>query len=223
MADVLIHSDNTGMVFVGRKLGVDKIYQYIQNFGFGDLTQVDLQDETSPQLRSKKEWRDIDLATASFGQGIAVTPIQMVRAVSAIANGGFLMRPQIVKSVEVDGKLHIIEPKMIGQPITTETAKTVTEMMVQAVKKGEAGSFAPKGYKIAGKTGTAQIPVEGHYDFNRTMASFVGFAPADNPQFVILVRYEEPKTSIFGTATAAPVFFEIAKELFVYYNVAPDE
>ena len=223
MTDVIIHSDNPGMVFVGRKLGVDKMYSYIQNFGFGNLTQIDLQDESSPDIRPKNDWKEIDLATASFGQGIAATPIQVVRAVATIANGGYLMEPHIVQSIQENDKTTIIKPKVVGHPINEETAKKVTQMMVEAVEKGEAKVFAIKGFKIAGKTGTAQIPVAGHYDPNKTIASFVGFAPAEDPKFVMLVRYAEPSSSIFGAETAAPTFFAIAKELLMYYNVAPSE
>lgn len=221
MTDVLVHSDNTGMVFVGRKLGLDKLYQYIQNFGIGSSTGIDLQDEESPELRPKKDWREIDLATATFGQGLATTPIQMVRAIGAIANHGYLMEPHIVRSIRTDGRVTTIKPKIVGRPITDETAKTVTQMMVDAVEKGEAKVFSLKGFHIAGKTGTAQIPVAGHYDASKTIASFVGFAPADDPRFVMLVRYDEPSSSIYGAETAAPTFFAIAKELLLYYNIAP--
>lgn len=223
MTDTIIHSDNTGMVFVGRKLGVDKFYDYIQKFGFGRLTGIDLQDETSPDIRPKGSWKEIDLATASFGQGIAATSLQVVRGVASIANGGKIMEPQIAKEIRGTDKVTKIKPKVLGQPISEEAAKAVTEMMVRAVKEGEARVFAPKGFKVAGKTGTAQIPVAGHYDPNKTIASFVGFAPADDPKFVMLVRYQEPSSSIFGAETAAPTFFEIAKELFNYYNIAPTE
>lgn len=220
--DVIVHSDNVGMVFVGRKLGMDKMYQYLQDFGLGALTQIDLQDESSPDIKPKHSWKEIDLATTSFGQGIAVTPIQIVRAVSTLANGGFLMEPHIVKAIQIDDKLIKIEPKVVKRPISQTTAETITQMMVEAVEKGEARVFAPQGYKIAGKTGTAQIPVAGHYDPNKTIASFVGFAPANDPKFVVLVRYDEPSASIFGAETAAPTFFEIAKELLIYYNIAPE-
>ncbi|MCL5783795.1 MAG: penicillin-binding protein 2 [Patescibacteria group bacterium] len=223
MTDVLVHSDNTGMVFVGKKLGIDKMYQYIQDFGFGMPTRIDLQDEFSPDIRSKDNWKEIDLDTSTFGQGIAVTPIQMVRAVGAIANGGFLMEPQVVKAIQVGDKVTAIKPKIVGHPITSQTAKTVTQMMVDAVEKGEAKVFAIKDFKIAGKTGTAQIPVAGHYDPNKTIASFVGFAPADNPKFVMLVIYQQPSASIYGAETAAPTFFSIAKELLPYLNIAPSE
>lgn len=223
VADVIVHSDNTGMVFIGRKLGVLKFYEYSQKFGFGENTQIDIEGEAETKLRSQDEWKEIDLATASFGQGIAVTPIQIVRAVSVIANGGKLFEPHMVKSI-IDGDSVVeIKPKIVGNPVTEDTARVVKEMMVNAVEKGESKAFKPKGFKIAGKTGTAQIPVAGHYDPNKTVASFVGFAPADNPKFVMLVRYDEPSSSVFGSETAAPTFFEISKELFTYYNISPNE
>ncbi len=223
MRDVIVHSDNTGMVFVGKRLGLDKFYEYLENFGFGKLTNIDLQDESAPDIRSKNEWRDIDLATASFGQGIAVTPIQMVTAVSVIANGGNLMEPHVVKEIRDREKTFEIKPKILRQVIKDSTAQMVKELMVAAVDDGEAKFAKPAGFKIAGKTGTAQIPVAGHYDPNKTIASFVGFAPADDPKFIMLVRYDQPSSSPYGSETAAPTFFEIAKELFNYYKIAPSE
>lgn len=221
MKEVIVHSDNTGMVFVAQKLGLDTFYSYIERFGFGQITNIDLQDEFSPDLRSKKGWREIDLATASFGQGIAVTPIQMVTAVSSIANGGKLMEPHVVREIRGSSSTFKIEPKVVRQVMKPETASAIKDMMVAAVKEGEAKAFVPKGFEIAGKTGTAQIPVAGHYDAIHTIASFVGFAPAGKPRFVMLVRYDEPSSSIFGSETAAPTFFEIAKQLFAYYKIAP--
>lgn len=221
MKNVIVHSDNTGMVFVGQKLGLDKFYEYLQNFGFGDASGIDLQDETASDLRPKEQWRQIDLATSSFGQGIAVTAIQMVRAVAAIANKGYLMEPQIVKVIRNERGTFEIKPKLIRQVLRESSAKIITEMMVAAVDEGEAKFAKPKGFKIAGKTGTAQIPVAGHYDPNKTIASFVGFAPADDAKFVMLVRYDQPTSSPYGSETAAPTFFEIAKKLFTYYNIAP--
>lgn len=223
MKDAIVHSDNTGMVYAGRKLGLDKFYSYLEDFGFGQPTNIDLQDESSPEIRSKDSWREIDLATASFGQGIAVTPIQMITAISAIANGGNLMQPQIVKEIKDDQKTYQIKPRIISQVIKEATALQIKEMMVAAVDEGEAKFAKPKGFRIAGKTGTAQIPVAGHYDPNKTIASFVGFAPADDPKFVMLVRYDEPSSSIFGAETAAPTFFEIAKQLLLYYKIVPTE
>lgn len=221
--DVIVHSDNTGMVFTAKKLGLDKFYSYIQNFGFGEPTGIDLQDESSPEIRSKNGWKEIDLATASFGQGIAVTPIQMVRAVSVIANGGNLMEPHVVREIKDEKGIFEIKPKVVRQVIKDSVAQMIKEMMVSAVEEGEAKFFKIPGFKIAGKTGTAQIPVAGHYDPTKTIASFVGFAPADNPKFVMLVRYDEPSSSIFGAETAAPTFFNIAKQLLLYYKIAPSE
>lgn len=227
MTDVIIHSDNTGMVFVGKKLGIEKMYQYLTNFRIGFPTGIDLQDEQSPPLRAKKDWSEIDLATASFGQGISVTATQIVRAAAAIANGGNLLEPHLVSIIKDDKKTYQVKPRVQATPITPQTAQAIKEMMVKAVDEGEA-KFAKKlygvaSYKIAGKTGTAQIPVAGHYDPNKTIASFVGFAPADNPKFVMLVRYDQPTSSPYGSETAAPTFFEIAKELFTYYGIPPNE
>ena len=223
MKDVIVHSDNTGMVFTAKKLGPDKFYSYIENFGFGQPTNIDLQDESSPGIRPKEGWKEIDVATASFGQGIAVTPMQMVTAVSAVANGGNLMEPHIVREIKDLKKTFEIKPKIIRQVITKNTAQIIKEMMVAAVEDGEAKFTRLKDFKIAGKTGTAQIPVAGHYDADKTIASFVGFAPADNPKFVMLVRFDEPSSSIFGAETAAPTFFEIARQLLLYYKIAPTE
>lgn len=222
MKDVIVHSDNTGMVFAGGKLGLDKFYSYLENFGFGQQTNIDLQDESIPDIRPEKNWKEIDLATASFGQGIAVTPIQMVSAVAAIANGGNLMEPHVVKEIKGVGSFEV-KPKIVRQVLKSAAAQMVKEMMVSAVEEGEARYLRLQGFKIAGKTGTAQIPVAGHYDPDKTIASFVGFAPADNPKFVMLVRYDEPSSSIFGSETAAPTFFEIAKKLLLYYKIAPTE
>lgn len=223
LKDVIVHSDNTGMVYVAQKLGLDKFYSYMENFGFGQSTDIDLQDESFPQIRSKKSWREIDLATASFGQGIAVTSIQIVRAISTIANGGNLMEPHVVRKIQDESDAFEIKPKVVRQVISVQTAQLVKEMMVVAVEEGEAKHFKLDGFRVAGKTGTAQIPVAGHYDPNKTIASFVGFAPADDPKFVILVKYDEPSASIFGAETAAPTFFEIAKQLLLYYKIAPTE
>ena len=222
MTQIIEHSDNIGMTFVADKLGRDKLYNYIVKFGFGNPTGIDLQEESSGFVRDKDEWREIDLATTSFGQGIAVTPIQMVQAVSAIANGGKLITPKVVEKITNDEE-ESVKPDDIRQVISPKTAAQITEMMTNAVQNGEARAFAPKGYRIAGKTGTAQIPVAGHYDPNKTIASFVGFSPADDPKFVMLVLFNEPSSSPFGSETAAPTFFEIAKEIFNYLGIPPSQ
>jgi len=222
MTKVLEYSSNVGMVFVGKKLGREKLLSAIKNFGFGKPTNIDLEDESSPTIRPNKEWYEIDLSTASFGQGIAVTPIQMVRAVGALANGGFLMEPKVVKAIQdKNGKITPIPPKKLRQVVSKKTAEEVTEMMVASVDNGEAKWAKPQGYRIAGKTGTAQIPVSGHYDEKKTIASFVGFAPSDDPKFVMLVTLRETTSSQWGSETAAPLFFNIAKDLFLYYGISP--
>ncbi len=225
MKDAIVHSDNTGMVFAGKKLGVEKMYKYITDFGFGNLTKVDLQDESSPPLREKDTWKEIDLATSSFGQGISVTPIQLITAVSSIANGGKLMEPQIVSEIREGEKVFKVKPRLIREVLKEETTLKIKDMMVSAVDKGEAQYYKKAsgilGYKVAGKTGTAQIAVAGHYDATKTVASFVGFAPADDPKFIMLVRYDQPGSSIYGADTAAPTFFNIAKEIFTYYGIPP--
>lgn len=219
---VFEYSSNVGMVAVERLLGQKKLLEALHNFGFGVPTGIDLEEETSPDLRPDNEWHEIDYATASFGQGIAVTPIQMVRAVAAIANGGWLMRPEVVSEITDTGGTKVtIAPKRLRRVMSSATANILTEMMVAAVDNGEAKWAKPKGYRIAGKTGTAQIPVAGHYDASKTIASFVGFAPADHPKFVMLVTLDEPTASIWGSETAAPIFFNIARDLFSYYGIAP--
>lgn len=222
MVEVIQHSDNTGMVYISQKLGLTKMLSYLEKFGIGSLTGVDLQGETSPTLKPKNSWYKVDLATASFGQGISVTAIELLDAVSAIANNGKRMEPHVVSAIETqDGKTIKIDSKALGSPISPKTAKIMTEMMVNAVNKGEASWTRLKGYRIAGKTGTASIPIQGHYDPNSTIASFVGFAPADDPKFVMLVVLNKPTTSIYGSETAAPIFFNIAKDLVTFYNIAP--
>ena len=223
MTEVIQHSDNTGMVFVGQKLGLDRMISYLNKFGIGDLTGIDLQGEVSPDLRKKNDWHPIDLATATFGQGITVTPIQLLTAFASIANDGKRMEPHIVNTINTpDGNEIKIQPKVLSKPISPKTAKIMTEILVNAVDNGEAKWAKPKGYRIAGKTGTAQIAVAGHYDPKQTIASFIGFAPAEDPKFAMLVVLNRPTSSIYGAETAAPIFFNIAKKILTYYNIPPD-
>ncbi len=218
----LTHSDNTAMVYIGNKVGKEKLLQYIERFGLGSKSGVDLQDESTPKLRAEKDWGEIDTATATFGQGIALTPIQMLNIVNTIANGGRLMRPYVVDKVDGNGQEFVTKPQEIRQVIKPETARIVAQMMQTSASQGDAKWTLPRQYSIAGKTGTAQIPVAGHYDEARTIASFVGFSPVENPQFSMLVRLVEPSSSQWGSETAAPLWFTIAKDLFVQYGIAPN-
>jgi cell division protein FtsI/penicillin-binding protein 2 len=223
MIDVIMHSDNTGMVFVAQKMGLDKMLNYLGKFGIGNTTGIDLQGEVSASLKPKNQWYAVDLATTAFGQGISITPIELLDATAAIANGGVMMEPHVVSAVEdSDGNTVGIPPKTIGSPISSGTAKAMTEIMINAVEKGEASWARLKGYRIAGKTGTASIPIQGHYDPTQTIASFVGFAPAEDPKFVMLVVLNRPTASIYGSETAAPIFFDIAKSLLGYYGIPPE-
>lgn len=219
--EIIIHSDNIGMVFVGRKLGQDKLWEYLDGFGIGKLAAIDLQEEANPGLRQKGSWNIVDLATASFGQGVAVTPIQMLRAVAGIANGGILPVPQVVDKIIGEGWKQDVPAKFEKRVVSQKAVYEVTQMMVRAVEEGEAKWAAPRGFSIAGKTGTAQIPVAGHYDEEKTIVSFVGFVPASDPKFVMLVTLREPTSSPWGSETAAPLWFSIAKELFPYFGIQP--
>jgi len=223
MTQVIQHSDNTGMVFVAQKLGVDRMISSLSSFGIGNETGIDLQGETSAPLKKGNQWYAADLATTGFGQGISVTPIELLDAIGAIANQGKRMEPHIVKAVQSsDGSVVKIPPKVMDTPISAETSKIMTEIMINAVNKGEASFARLKGYRIAGKTGTASIAVQGHYDANQTIASFVGFAPADNPRFVMIVILNRPTASIYGAETAAPIFFDISKSILAYFGISPD-
>jgi len=222
MLDVIVHSDNVGMAFVGQKLGADTLYDYLSKFGIGKPTGIDLQGELNPGLREKGTWNIVDLATASFGQGVALTPIQMTRATSVIANGGYLVKPQVVDKILGGSWQEDIKPEVGERVISKETAEEITSMMVEAAKNGEAKWTFLRGFGVAGKTGTAQIPIAGHYDEEKTNASFVGFAPYNNPKFVMFVTLREPSTSPWASETAAPLWYSIARELFMYFGIQPE-
>lgn len=212
MTDVIVHSDNVGMSFVAQKLGEEKMYEYLDKFGIGKLTGIDLQGESSVPLRKKGSWNIVDLVTSSFGQGVATTPIQLVRAVSAIANDGYLITPKVANNHEVEKK----------QIISKEASDDMTEIMMDSATHGEAKWADIKGFRVAGKTGTAQIPIAGHYDAEKTIASFVGFAPAEDPKFVMIVTLKEPQSSPWASETAAPLWYSIARDLFNYFGIQPE-
>lgn len=221
MTDVIVHSDNVGMAFIGTKLGADKLYDYLSKYGLGEASGIDLQGEQAPQLREKGSWNVVDLATTTFGQGIAVTPIEMIRAMAVIANGGKIVKPQVVDKIIKDGWEEDVKPEIGSKVLSDKAISDIKEMMVLAVKNGESKWAVPEGFSIAGKTGTAQIPVAGHYDTSKTIASFIGFSPAEKPRFIMLVTLREPKTSQWGSETAAPLWFNISKDLFPYLGIQP--
>lgn len=223
MTQVLENSDNVAMVWVSEQLGKDLEYQYLKDYGFGRKTGIELDTEATGDVLDVKKWSNTQRATIAFGQGISVTPVQLVAAVGTIANGGKLMKPYVVSEVDdPSGKKDIRQSQEVKRVINTDTAVKVKDMMVSVVENGHGKKAAVEGYKVAGKTGTAQVPNPkgGYYD-DRHIGSFVGFAPADDPKFVMLVRLDQPKNVKWAEESAAPTFGEMAKWLLDYYRVPP--
>ncbi len=226
MTQILETSDNIGMVYVAQKMGKDTFYKYLNSFGFGSILGIDLDKEITKELKEAKSWKDVELATMGFGQGIAVTPIQLVTAVSAIANGGKLVWPHIVSEmIAEDGRKEIMQKKEIRQVISPTTAQIVTDMMISVTENGHGKKARVDGYKVAGKTGTAQVPKQSGagYEEGKTIGSFVGFAPAENPRFVMLVKLDEPQTVEWAESSAAPVFGELSSFILNYFQIAPNK
>ncbi len=224
MADILIKSLNVGAAWLGERMGAEVFYRYVQAFGVGRPTGVDLAGEISGQLwlpQDYEEWHDSSLGTNSFGQGLAVTPLQMIAAVATVANGGTRLRPHVVaQRIAPDGTVSTFRPVVEDQAISGQTAHTLTEMMVRVVEEGVPQARVP-GYRVAGKTGTAQIPVPGGYDKEGTITSFVGFGPVPDPELVILVKLDRPQSSSWSSETAAETFQRLAAQLFVILGVPP--
>ena len=208
------------------QMGADTFYRYVQDFGFGELTDVDLAGEVSGQYWLPEDtayWHDSNLGTNAFGQGLSVTPMQMVVAFATVANDGERMRPHIVRQRKfADGVVSVYQPIVEERVISAETARTLTDVLVRVVEEG-ATQARVDGYRMAGKTGTAQIWVPGGYDNEGTIASFVGYGPVPDPQFVILVKLDRPKTSPWGSQTAALSFQRLASRLCVLFNIPPQE
>jgi cell division protein FtsI (penicillin-binding protein 3) len=225
LTEVLIHSLNVEMARISTLMGPEVFYRGIRAFGIDHRTGVDLAGEVVGELRVPGgwQWHESDLATNAFGQGLAVTPLQMISAVAAIANEGVLMQPYVVaEKIYPDGRVEQAQPAPIGYAISAETAHTVAEMMAQTVEQGIQRAQVPN-YRIAGKTGTAQMWTPLGYDEQKTIASFVGFAPVDDPQVIVLVRLDKPTSSEWGAQTAAPTFSRLAKRLFILLQIPPDD
>lgn len=223
MRGVLQKSLNTGAIFAEERTGDDNFLNYVVAFGFGQRTGIDLPGEISGNITNLYGGRKINFATASFGQGIAVTPIQLINAYSAIANGGKLMRPYVVeKIINPDGSVARTQPQIIGSPISDKSSVLMKSMLIDVVEKGF-DKARIKGYDIAGKTGTAQIPDEkgGYLEGNQFIHNFVGFAPAYSPRFTVLIRIDKPKGIKFAADSLSPAFGEIARYLIRYFNIPP--
>ncbi|MEX1014702.1 MAG: penicillin-binding protein 2 [Candidatus Paceibacterota bacterium] len=214
MTNVIEKSVNTGAAFAGEKVGKESFIEYLEKYGFSAPTGIDVKNEVSGSINNLKSnnFREVDLATASFGQGTSVTPIQMVSSYSVIANGGLLMKPILNNNKS---------PEIIRRVIKEETAKQVIEMMESAVEKARVAAI--DGYSVAGKTGTAQVPdfQNGGYS-DQYIHNFVGFAPASDPQFTILIKLDKPNVDLAGI-TVVPAFKDLAQFILNYYNINPDK
>lgn len=225
-AGAVENSCNTAFVQVGRKLGKERLYKYLRGFGFGAPTGIDLPGEETGVLKPLKKTIDLDLATMSIGQSIAVTPVQLLTAVCAIANGGKLMKPHLVKAVLDDaGRVsRQVEPRMVRQPVSADTARQLSGMLEKVVLEGTGKNAQVEGYRIAGKTGTAQVPGPGGYVEGKHVASFAGFAPLDDPRVAVLVVVAEPRGGEYhGGKVAAPAFQTIMRNTLVYLGVPEEE
>jgi len=222
VSDILIESLNVGSAWLSTLMGPETFYRYVQAFGIGQPTGVDLAGEVPGQLwlpGDYEHWHDSNLGTNAFGQGLAVTPLQMIAAVATVANDGTRLRPHIVaRRIGPDGTVFVSRPVVEAQPIGPQTARALAEMMVRVVDEGVPQARV-EGYRVAGKTGTAQIPIPGGYDPECTIASFVGFGPVPDPQLVILVKLDRPKTLSWAFETAAPAFQRLATRLFLVLGI----
>lgn len=228
MSEVLEKSINSGAVFVERQIGHQTFLNYLEKFGFFEPTGITLQGEVYSNNVNFKQGYEINFATASFGQGIEITPLQLFRAIAAIANGGRMVKPYIIKKIIKNGEEIMTQPEVSQNPIVSQEAiNQLTAMMVNVVEKGYGKRAKVPGYYIAGKTGTAQIPFgalgidrSGYSD--KTWQTFVGFAPAFNPQFVILVKLDNPKART-AEYSAAPIFGQLAKYIINLWQIPPDQ
>ncbi|MDH5507450.1 MAG: penicillin-binding protein 2 [Anaerolineae bacterium] len=223
MLGCMQHSLNVCLAWVGTEMGASVFYDYMTRFGFGHVTGVDLAGEADGRLKSPGDgdWYPADLGTNTFGQGVSVTPIQMLMAVSAIANRGQMVTPHIVRSLVDNGNQYDIQPQYAGMPISKETAEIMSEMLAISLEN-EGSEALVSGYRMAGKTGTAEIPGEKGYTREITNTSFIGWGPVDDPRFIVYVWLEQPTSSIWGSVVAAPVFKEVVERLVVLLNLPPD-
>jgi cell division protein FtsI/penicillin-binding protein 2 len=223
MTGALQHSLNVGMAWISTRMGPKIFYDYMTAFGIGQPTNVDLGGEAAGRLKKPgdSDWYESDLGTNAFGQGVATTPLQLLAAISAVANDGAMMQPHFLERVVDNGVVHTTQPQILGRPISADTALTLSEMLAVSVEREASDALLP-GYRLAGKTGTAEIPVPGGYDFDKSIASFIGWGPVDDPRFIVLIKLDKPTVSRWGSETAAPVFGEMVKRLVVLMNIPPD-
>ena len=223
MTGCLQNSLNVCMAWISTQMGPQSFYGYMERFGLGHPTGIDLSGEAMGRLKvpGDTDWYNVDLGTNAFGQGVTTTPLQIMMAASAIANNGKMVTPHVLYSMLRDGHQYNVPSQYAGSPIKAETAKTLTNMLTVSLE-GESSSALIPGYRIAGKTGTAQIPTPTGYDESHTNVSFIGWGPVDDPKFMIYVWLQNPSTSIWSSETAAPVFSQVADQTVIQLNIPPD-
>ena len=225
VSEIVKYSSNIGASKIGELMGRDSYFKYLKKFGFGDKTGIGLPGESKGQLASPRKWGAIELATISFGQGVSVTSLQLVTALSAIANGGYLMKPYIIeKIVDPEGRVLIEnKPEVVTRVISYDTSDQMKRIMQSVVEDGTGKKAQIPGFSVAGKTGTAQIPnpQSGGYYSDRYIASFIGFTPVEDPEIVMAVIVEAPRKKTHGGSVAGPVFKQIAEKVLFYMQVSP--
>lgn len=223
MIGCLQHSLNVCLAWISSQMGVQTFYDYMERFGLGHSTGIDLSGEAMGRLKvpGDGDWYPVDLGTNAFGQGVSVTPLQMLMAVSSFVNEGRIVTPHVLYSMLRDGHQYNVPPQYAGSPISPETARTISEMLAISLEQESSQALLP-GYRLAGKTGTAQIPTEYGYDPFHTNVSFIGWGPVDDPQFMVYIWLQSPTTSIWSSETAAPVFSKVAEQTVILLNIPPD-
>lgn len=224
MLGCLQHSLNVCLAWVASEVGTGDFYRYMRAFGIGRVTGIDLAGEAAGRLKipGDADWYDADLATNAFGQGVSATPVQMASAITALANGGKIMAPHIVRSMVNRGYQQDTELRVVSTPIRPETARLLTQILAESLEI-ESSNALVTGYRVAGKTGTAEIPTEFGYTSSQTNASFVGWGPVDDPRFLVYIWLEKPTVSPWGSEVAAPVFKTAVEELVVLMDIPPDD
>jgi len=212
LQDIIKNSDNIGMSYIITKLGLKNFLSYYQKLGLGQKTGIDLQGEA--KSTTKSNWPEIDLATASFGQGIAVTQINMLRSFNTIANGGILTKPHVLDYFsDESGKKNYLKSTPVNQVFGSKSISEIKSILKYSVENGAVAQFKPKDLEVCAKSGTAQIAIKGSYTNSSTTASYIGFSPCDNPKFTMIVTINNPKSSPWGSSTAAPIWFELASKI----------
>jgi cell division protein FtsI/penicillin-binding protein 2 len=225
MTQLLQKSLNTGAIWLSDQIGAKRLYDSLKRFGFGESTYSGFGGESAGLIRTNDDpdWYSADLATNSYGQGIAATPLQVITAVSAVINGGKLMRPYIVEEIDGPDGRRVFEPVVVRQTISPRTSETMVEMMHQVVDGVPGHRGQVKGYDVGGKTGTTLVSIPTGYALDSTLATFIGFAPVDDPELIMLVKIDTPKDDPLGGIVAAPVFGKLAPKILAYLNVRPSQ